>query len=223
MIREIFCSSEAEKSEPVIKILKGSEALEESKKNPFYDEYHWGLADWEDGKLYLPESDQAISWVIAVHEIGHLVKEGRFDLSESDFDSVKAEEKRAWQQGWGYLKKYISEYYPNEPEVLVAIEEVKKVIEDEMIAIVELSKPFYEGALEDITVSRVNFAETELGKQIKQRIDGFKRLVRNKTAEINQLQLNEQVDWDKYIGVVKKALLDIERDNEIFESQKDNN
>lgn len=88
------------KKEPTIKLIGSSQAPEKYKKNPFYNSYHWGMADWEDKELYLPDNaDEAISFSIASHELGHLVNRGRIQPDRENFKDSYQEELRAWEVG----------------------------------------------------------------------------------------------------------------------------
>jgi hypothetical protein len=87
--------NEAHEQKPIIVIRKSTKAPPAAKSNPFYDPEIWGRANSPD-EIYLPDSDEAISFAIAAHEIGHLVKEGvREDAALDNFEATKAEELRA--------------------------------------------------------------------------------------------------------------------------------
>ena len=109
--------------EPKIVIKKSSEAPPEVKANPFYDAEWWGRANSPDD-IYLPDSDEALSFAIAAHEIGHLIARGkRLDTGIDNFEATLAEEQRAWDMGWEYIQKYLGEYYEDSPEVIPTIEQ----------------------------------------------------------------------------------------------------
>lgn len=114
-----------EKEQPIIKIKKSTEAPPTVKENPFYDPEIWGNAKSPDN-IYLPESDEAISFALAAHEIGHLVKKGGIETSLDDFEATRAEELRAWEGGWQYLKKYLADYYDNRSEAIPEIQDAIK-------------------------------------------------------------------------------------------------
>jgi len=210
-----------QEQEPRIKILKGSEAPDYIKQNPFYNEYHWGQADDINFKrVYLPESDQGIFWPITAHEIGHLVKRDKIAVDGNDFQAVRDEELRAWQEGWKYLEAYVAEYYKDKPKLIEKVRRIKEMIEEEMMAITDLTEEFYKTRTNNIQQSRFDFIKTDSGKVIKGRIDGLKDFVRQATVELEAEELNEKVDWSRVTGAVKKALLDIENDNRKFEERK---
>jgi len=168
--------------------------------------------DWDERKLYLPESDEAISFAMASHEIGHLVAKGRIEPSADNFDSTYQEEKRAWNVGWEYLEKYLDEYYKDEPRMIVSIKKIKEAIEKITMDITLLTKPFY-GKTGDEEKQRENFAETKTGKEIKKRMDEIEDRVAEEIKKLDEPRLAKKIDWGKYCEVVKKALLDIEEDN----------
>ena len=98
-------------TEPIIVIKKSIDAPLSVKENPFYDPEIWGRANSPDD-IYLPDSDEAISFALAAHEIGHLVNKGKVDNANLDnFEGTRAEEERAWNLGWDYLEKYLVDYY----------------------------------------------------------------------------------------------------------------
>src|SRR3989338_9394681 len=93
---EVFDFNPDQEKEPSIIIKKSTEAPESVRQNPFYNKDIWGRANSPDD-IYLPDSDQAISFAIAAHEIGHLVKAGeRQDAALDNFAAARAEEQRAW-------------------------------------------------------------------------------------------------------------------------------
>jgi len=205
---------EQKENEPKIEVLKGSEAPEESRKNPFYSSYFWAMADWENKKLYLPDnSDEAISFSVAAHELGHLVNRGRIQPSRFEFEPGHKEELRAWKEGWQYLEKHLSDYY-GQQDAAEDLLKIKNRIEEEFLRITKLTAPFYKKTELSPNEQRGNFLSTTTGKEIKKSIDEL----RDKVAKIvNELDLNQylnKIDWNKYKEVVNKALLDIEKDNE---------
>jgi hypothetical protein len=202
-----------QKEEPQIKVFKGSEILEKYNKNPFYNEYHFGMADWENKELYLPDSDEAISFSIAAHELGHLVAKGRIQPSRHNYLATHEEEKRAWDNGWSHLKPYLSGYFGNNKEMIIALESVKNEIEKIMMEITEMSKSFYEIPEGDIEEQRENFLKTDIGRRAKEKIDGLADNVKEIVKSTGEESLLQKVDWDKYLQVIKKALLDIKKEN----------
>lgn len=215
-------NSEQKEREPEIEIINATESTpDDAKNNPFCNPYFWGRAECDEKKLYLPESDEAISFAIAAHELGHLVNEGRIEPDRKNYLASYQEEIRAWQKGWEYLKKNINEYYKEEPDMVEKIDEIKKYVEYLMMEISKLSEPFY--STEDkgesqspLQNQRDNFLQTETGRKLKEMIDNFEQEVNKKINELNEPRLKRKVDWDKYLFVVKRTLNDIERDNKQY-------
>ena len=202
-----------QREEPEIEILKGSEVSEEQKKSPFYSEYHFAMADWEEKRLYLPNSDEAISFSMAAHELGHLIAKNRIHPSRFNYKVTREEEERAWDKGWSYLRPYLSEYFSNNEEMISALESVKNKIEKIMMEIVEMTKPFYEIEEEDAEEQREKFFKTDTGREVKEKIDGLADNVKEIVKSTGEESLLQPVDWEKFLQVVKKALLDIKKEN----------
>ena len=59
-------ATEKEAGEPKIIIKRSIDAPPEVKENPFYDPEFWGRANSPDD-IYLPDSDEAISFALAAH------------------------------------------------------------------------------------------------------------------------------------------------------------
>ncbi|MFA4833236.1 MAG: hypothetical protein WC619_00120 [Patescibacteria group bacterium] len=207
--------------EPNIKIIGSSQAPEELKENPFFNDYHWGMADWEEGKLYLPDnSDEAITFSIAFHELGHLVDKGRIKPSIKNFEGTYQEELRAWEEGWKYLEKYLPNYY-DDPKSIEDLKIVVEKVKQKMMDIALLSKPFYQepGADQnqeseaDDNERRKSFLKTEQGQRIKAEIDGLKGFVEETLVSSGKESFLKKIDWDRFIKIIKMALIDIEKDN----------
>ncbi|KKS35047.1 MAG: hypothetical protein UU95_C0005G0010 [Parcubacteria group bacterium GW2011_GWC2_42_12] len=201
--------------EPSIKIIGSSQAPERFKKNPFFNDYHWGLADWEEGKLYLPDkSDEAISFSIASHELGHLIEKGRIQPDRENFQATHQEELRAWTEGWKYLEKYLIDYY-DDPQVVDDLKTIVEKIKDKMIGITLLTKPFYqESGAKNIRQQRKSFLQTESGRRIKAEIDGLREFVEMTLASSGKEFFLKRIDWNKFSEVIRKVLIDIEKDNQ---------
>lgn len=209
---ENFPHNPEKEKEPQIKIFKGSGAPEEKKKNPFYNEYHWGYADWDEKELYLPESDEAISFAIAAHELGHMVDKDRIQPDRFDFEPGFKEEIRAWNYGISYLKKHLDKYYDNQEiirDIEIIINEIKKII----IEITVLGKNFYKETKDDIQQQRADFLKSEEGKIVKEKFDSLRNEVEDLVKKLGRPELAKKVNWDKYILTVKACLRDIESDN----------
>ena len=202
--------------EPVIKLIGSSQVPEEYKKNPFYNDYHWGMADWEDKELYLPDdSDEAISFSIASHELGHLVNKGRIQPDRENFQDTYQEELRAWEVGWNYLEKHLADYY-DDPKSIQDLKNIEEKVKDKMIDITLLTEPFYQnlekkGAEEQ----RESFLQTEHGKHIKAEIDGLKGFIEEILASSGKESFLKKTDWSRFSNVIKKVLIDIEKDNQV--------
>lgn len=146
-----FLNPEKEQ-EPTIIIKRSADAPPKVKENPFYDPEFWGRANSPDD-IYLPDSDETISFAVAAHEIGHLVKAGeRSDARLDNFEATRAEEQRAWDRGWKYLQKYISEYYKDRPEIAPKIQQAFERIRDFLMQATDLSRGMYleQGALDNL-------------------------------------------------------------------------
>jgi len=206
--------TEIQKQNLETQIIRGSEVPEESKKNPFYNSYHWAMADWEEKRLYLPDnSDEAISFAVAAHELGHLVDEGRIQPDRFDFRATYAEEQRAWAGGWGYLEKYLLDYYDNNFEAVEQIRLVGKEIEKLLMEITRMTEFFYQKTDRDKNSQREEFLKTAEGQRVKLAINGLRKSVEQKVRELKLDIFLNRINWDKYIMVVSKAVMDIERDN----------
>lgn len=200
-----------------IEIIKGSEAPEENKKNPFYNSYHWGMADWENKKLYLPDnSDEAVSFAIAAHELGHLIDKDRIQPDRFNFEPTYKEELRAWELGWNYLEKYIPEYYGSVKEVNDLLK-IKNEIEKELMEITKLTELFYQETDKSKNDQRKAFLDTETGKLTKKRIDNLHDKVQEILSHLGLSQYSQTINWNRFSNVITKALVDIEKDNNKYE------
>ncbi len=200
--------------ESKIGIISSNLASEEIKNNPFFNKYHWAMADWQENKLYLPsQSDEAVSFAVASHELGHLVEKDRLEPDREDFNITYKEELRAWELGWNYLAKHLSDYYKDKEDVKF-LEDIKNKIKEKLLSITELTKPFYEHSnFDNIKDQRDYFLKTKEGVNIKKEIDGLENFIKDLLVKSNQEKFFNRIDWDKFIEVIKKALVDIEKDN----------
>lgn len=207
-------NNEKKEKEPKIEIISSDLASKKIKDNPFFNKYHWAMADWQEDKLYLPpQSDEAITFTVASHELGHLVKKNRLEPDREDFNTTYKEELRAWELGWDYLTKHLSDYYENKEDV-VFLENIKNKIKEKILAITELTKPFYgHNNFDDIKDQRDYFLKTEEGINIKNEIDELENFVKDLLIKNNQEKFLSKIDWDKFVAVIRKALIDIEKDN----------
>ena len=202
--------------EPATKLIGSSQAPEEYKKNPFYNNYHWGMADWEEEKLYLPDnSDEAISFSIASHELGHLVNKGRIQPDRENFQDTYQEELRAWEVGWNYLEKHLADYY-DDPKSIEDLKDIEEKIKGKMIDIITLlTEPFYKNPdRKDAEGQRESFLQTDQGRHIKAEIDGLKRFIEEKLTNSGKELFLKKTDWVRFSKVIKKVLVDIEKDNQ---------
>jgi hypothetical protein len=196
------------KEAPKIVIKRSTEAPEKAKQNPFYDEEFWGRALSPDD-IYLPDSDMAISFAIAAHEIGHLSGEGAEEeknITQANFEATAKEEQRAWTVGKRYLQDCIDEYFADDAESKQAVAEAIDKIEEGMMGIVEWSRPLYldKGALDGMD-------DEEREKKLKEsremlaaeKIGEFKSLVE---SGIKAHKLGRRVDWERFTALVKKSV-----------------
>lgn len=200
------------KEQPKIVIKKSSEAPTTVKENPFYDPEIWGNAKSPDD-IYLPESDEAISFALAIHEIGHLVKEGEIETSLDDFSATRTEELRAWEKGWQYLQKYLSEYYKEQPEIVPQIQEAVEKIQELMMQATDLSKGLYleKGFLSNLS----DEAKKEVLKERRQKFFSEKgKEILEIFQQIKRINIGKKVDWGKYVEIITKAVQEILKDNE---------
>jgi Zn-dependent peptidase ImmA (M78 family) len=200
--------------EPITKVIGSSQAPKKFKENPLFNSYHWGMADWEEKKLYLPDSsDEAITFSIAAHELGHLVNKGRIQPDRENFEATRQEELRAWEEGGKYLEKHLSDYYDDQK----VIEDLKIIVEkirEKMMEITLLSEPFYrQYGTRSIKQQRELFLKTELGQRIKAEIDGLRRFVEETLVNLDKESFLKKTDWDKFVNIIKMVLIDIEKDN----------
>lgn len=198
--------------EPEIVIKKSTDAPPEIKANPFYDPEIWGRA-YSPDDIYLPEADEAISFAIAAHEIGHLVEEGkRKDAGFDNFEATRAEEQRAWEKGWGYLKGYLAEYYQGSPDSIPLIEQAFTSIQELMMKATDLGKEMYlkKGELDGLEKEERDQIQKEKREQFFSKKGGeFKSIF----EEIKKGKLGVKPDWERFVGVVTKAVEDIVKDN----------
>ncbi|HEY4479257.1 MAG TPA: hypothetical protein VI981_02790 [Candidatus Paceibacterota bacterium] len=208
-----FSLSPEKEQEPIIIIKKSTDAPKKVKENPFYDPEFWGRANSPDD-IYLPDSDEAISFAIAAHEIGHLVDEGKRDDARLDnFEATRAEEQRAWDRGWEYLQKYISEYYQDRPEIAPKIQQAFESIKDFLMQATYLSKAMYleQGVLDNLSNEEIDkVLKEKREKFFSENGEEFKQLFEEMKGE----KIGVKPDWDKFVAVVKKAVEDIIKDNE---------
>ena len=199
--------------EPKIIIRKSIEAPLEVKENPFYDPEFWGRANSPDD-IYLPDSDEAISFAMAAHEIGHLVDEGKRDDARLDnFEATRAEEQRAWDSGWKYLQKYVSEYYQDRPEIIPKIQRAFERIRDFLMQATDLSKNMYleQGVLDNLDSEEIEIILKEKREKFfSEKGEEFKRLFEDMKKE----KIGVKPDWDKFVEIVEKATHDIVNDNQ---------
>jgi len=187
-------SSESEKS---FRIKKGSEAPEEEKNDPLYDEYSWGKFDREKNEMYLPESDEAMSFAIASRELGRMVKRESMP-EEKGTEKVLKEESWMWQKGLGFLEKKLPLYYSDK----MKIDTVGRIIfeiEEKMMEIAELSSS---GSEED-------------RQKAKELIGGLRDLVHKKAESYEDPDVAKTADWGKFSEVIQACARDIEKYNRI--------
>jgi hypothetical protein len=204
--------STIETREPTIVIKRSADAPSEVKQNPFYDEEFWGRANSPDD-IYLPDSDEAISFAMAAHEIGHLVDEGKRDDARLDnFEATRIEEQRAWDLGWEYLCEYIDEYFQDNPENAPKIRHAFERIKNLLMEAVGLSKGMY---LENGSLN--NLSNTEIQNILKEKREKFfseKGVVfQNIFNELKKEKIGIKPDWDKFTAIVTKAVENILKDN----------
>lgn len=199
-------------TEPIIVIKKSIDAPLSVKENPFYDPEIWGRANSPDD-IYLPDSDEAISFALAAHEIGHLVNKGKVDNANLDnFEGTRAEEERAWNLGWDYLEKYLVDYYnegvDRSPEIKESFNRIKSLL----MKATDLSKGMYltEGTLDNATTDDY---QTILKNKREEFFRKNGQELKNIFSKIKDEKIGLKPDWDKFIKIVEKAVKDIIFDN----------
>lgn len=199
-------------NEPRIIIKRSTDAPSEVKQNPFYDPEFWGRANSEDD-IYLPDSDEAISFAMAAHEIGHLVKKGeRNDARLDNFEANLAEEQRAWDVGLPYLQKYIDEYYADRPEYAPKIRQAFERIKSLLLQATVLSKDMFleSGTLDNLTPEEIqNILDDKREKFFSEKGTDFKNIF----DEMNKEKIGIKPDWNKFTAIVTKAVENILKDN----------
>ena len=203
----------ANEGEPKIIIKRSTDAPPDVKQNPFYDSEFWGRANSPDD-IYLPDSDEAISFAMAAHEIGHLVKAGeRNDARLDNFEATRAEEQRAWDKGWEYLQEFVDEYYADKPECAPKIRQAFERIKTLLLQATDLSKGMYleNGALD-------NLAPDEIQRILVEKREKFfsekGELFKNIFDEMKKEKIGIKPDWDKFTAIVTKAVENILKDND---------
>ena len=150
---------------------------------------------------------------MAAHEIGHLVDKGKRDDARLDnFEATRAEEQRAWDRGWEYLKKYVSEYYQDGPEIASKIQQAFERIRDILMQATDLSKDMYleSGTLDNLDHGQIDkILKEKREKFFSEKGEEFKQLFEEMKSE----KIGVKPDWDKFTAVVKKAVEDILKDN----------
>jgi hypothetical protein len=202
-----------------ITVKRSVDAPPDVKQNPFFDPELWGRATSPDD-IYLPDCDEALSFAVAAHEIGHLVEEGeRNDARLDNFEATRAEEKRAWDKCWEYVRKYIDEYYQdnpkNIPKILLAFEHVKTLL----MQATDLSRDMYleSGQLDRLTPNEIKQILKERRENFfSQKGEVFKQIF----DEVKKEKIGIKPDWHKFILIIQKAVRDILRDNKKFNMQK---
>lgn len=207
-----FSSNPEQEKEPTIIIKRSTDAPQEVKANPFYDPEFWGRGEKIDD-IYLPDSDEGISFAIAAHEIGHLVDKDRKETGLDNFESQKFEEQRAWDVGWPYLEKYLTGYFQDKPEEISKIRSAFERIREIFAEAVNLSQGLY---LERWALTNTSQAERE--KILKKRREKF---FTEKGEEfkiiydrIKQEKTGIKPDWNRFTEIVTNATKDIIKDNE---------
>lgn len=215
MISEKFFSltNNKESREPKIIIKRSVDAPSEVKENPFYDSEFWGCANSPDD-IYLPDSDEAISFAMAAHEIGHLIKAGeRNDARLDNFEATRAEEQRAWDKGWGYLEKYLDQYYADNQRCALQIRQAFVRIKTLFMQATDLSKDMYleRGMFDNLDPDEIQRILKEKREDFfSERRDDFKNIF----DKIKKEKIGIKPSWGKFTAVVKKAVQDILKDNE---------
>lgn len=198
--------------EPIVVIKKSIDAPLNVKENPFYDPEIWGRANSPDD-IYLPDSDEAISFALAAHEIGHLVDKGKvYNASLDNFEGTRAEEERAWNLGWDYLEKHLVDYYnegvDRSPEIKESFNRIKSLL----MRATDLSKDMYltEGALDNATTGDYqSILKNKREEFFRKNGQEFKNIF----SKIKDEKIGLKPDWDKFIKIVEKAVKDIIFDN----------
>jgi hypothetical protein len=163
------------------------------------------------------KSDEAISFSMASHELGHLVDEGRIQPDRENFKATYQEESRAWKEGWKYLEKHLSGYY-KDPQSIEDLKNIEEKIESKFIDIALLTEPFYKKSdAKNVRQQRKLFLQTDSGRNIKAEIDSLKGFVEETVVNLSKESFLKKIDWRKFTNVIKMVLIDIEKDN------KDNN
>ncbi|MEK7664948.1 MAG: hypothetical protein AAB361_02290 [Patescibacteria group bacterium] len=205
--------SPEKEEKPVIIIKKSSNAPQEVKEIPSFDSELWGRA-YSPDDIYLPDSDEAISFAVASHEVGHLIEEGKnYDADLDNFQAVRSEEQRAWDRGWEYLQKHLGEYYEDNPETSLKIKQSFDKIRDLYMQATDLSKEMYlePGALDNLTKEEKDILLKERRKKFfSEKGEEFKKI----TEEIKKEKIGIKPDWDKFTDIVKKTVEDVFEDNE---------
>jgi len=154
-----------------------------------------------------------LSFAIAAHEIGHLVENNKQDnLGLDNFKAVRIEEQRAWDMGWSYLEKHLAEYFENNQEAINKISLAFEKVKFYIMAATDLSESMYcePGSLDSLS-------DEEYSEVLKEKREDF---YSNKNIEVkkifDEMKLEKngvKPDWEKFVGVIRKALLDIIKDN----------
>jgi hypothetical protein len=90
---------------------------------------------------------------------------------------------------------------------------VGKEIEKLLMEITRMTEFFYQKTDRDKNSQREEFLKTAEGQRVKLAINGLRKSVEQKVRELKLDIFLNRINWDKYIMVVSKAVMDIERDN----------
>ena len=209
--------------QPDIKIFKKSEYQDIDQNNELIKARLWSKADWKYNQLYLPDNENvAMSFIAAVKPLGHFVTQGRTIQMPANFDSLLNEEKRAWENGWKYLKKYFAEYFDKEinGDFLKKFKSIMDFAKQELLTAMEMTGFFYDnfGDYKDNEDEhdnkRINYFASDNGKKLIAKIDEIEANVQNKINGLEIKDFTEKINWNKFCEVINSALKDIEKDNE---------
>ncbi len=210
------------KKDTIIEVLKPEDhpSFDEN-INSFYDKEFWGHAYRNENegiyKIYLPEVDEALSFSIAAHELGHLVDEGRFEEgSIENYEDVRREELRAWDLGQEYLEKHLEEYFDNDREVILKVKEVCQKFRNILTEVVNISKEMYfePGSFAGKTKEE---RDELINKTSREYFNENQKMLQDYANKIKRLKTGKKIDWKRFEEVIKKTIRDIDKDNIVYD------
>ncbi len=203
--------------QPDIKIYSKNDYKNIDYNNPLIESRLWSKADWKYNRLYLPENENvAVSFIAAAKSLGHLVQNGRTEPDINDFESIFKEEVRAWDKGWGYLKKHFSKYFDGEVnnKVVSKFETILDSAKQKLLDAMKMTEGLYSHSNGSGEERRSSYYDSKAGNELIVKIKEIDSSISHEIDNLNEKELSAKINWVKFCEVINNTLKDIERDNE---------